>query len=283
MLTPSSGQSHPTVGVVAICYNEERDLPGFFDSLLPWVDEIVLVDDGSTDATHQQAKAHPEKVKLVVAPRGEGEYYSHQRNKGIAAATSDWLLHMDVDERVTPALAEEIRVAVQSSSTDAYRFRRRNYFLNRPMRGGGWQTWNQIHLAHRDSLSFSGMYHEACEVACPEERIGQLAEPMWHLNDDTYAERMSKSMRYCEEQAICIAGKHPKLNGWHLVMLPLIEFARKYIGKMGFRDGTPGLLWALHSAGATQRACSLAWDQQNRQSRASVEITIKDKWSSKRP
>src|SRR2546428_14092308 len=95
----------PTLGVVAISHNEETDMPGFLEHLLPWVDEIVIVDDGSTDETIQIARAAGPKVKIISSPRQPGEYYSHQRNKGIDAATSDWLLHMDIVERVTPELA----------------------------------------------------------------------------------------------------------------------------------------------------------------------------------
>jgi (heptosyl)LPS beta-1,4-glucosyltransferase len=91
----------PTLGVVAISYNEEIDLPGFLEHLVTWVDEIVIVDDGSTDSTEQIASNYGSKVKFIRSKRVKGEYYSDQRNKGIDNANSDWLLHMDIDERVT--------------------------------------------------------------------------------------------------------------------------------------------------------------------------------------
>src|SRR5205814_9674367 len=139
----------PTLGVVAISHNEEQDLPSFLGHLLPWVDEIVLVDDGSTDHTPELAQAAAPKVKFITSPRQPGEYYSHQRNKGIDAAKSDWLLHMDIDERMTPELAEEILAGIREVGKDGYRFRRLNFFLHRPIRSSGWQNWNLIHLARR--------------------------------------------------------------------------------------------------------------------------------------
>jgi (heptosyl)LPS beta-1,4-glucosyltransferase len=267
-----------TLGVVAISYNEERDLPGFLDSLLPWVDEIVLVDDGSTDATETLASEAGDKVTFIKSPRKEGEYFANQRNKGIRAAASDWLLHMDIDERVRPELAIEIMATIMSSEFDAYRYRRLNYFLNRPMRGGGWETWNLVHLARREVLRFEGMYHERCVLSVPDTKVGQLKARMWHLNDVSYASRMRKSFNYCHEQAVEIAANNTKLKWHHLIVYPLGEFLKKYIYKRGFRDGALGLLFCLHSAGAMFRACALVWDEQHSIPREELEQVMKDMW-----
>ncbi|MDM8553359.1 glycosyltransferase family 2 protein [Desulfococcaceae bacterium HSG7] len=272
-------RTFPTLGVVAISYNEERDMGAFIDHLLPWVDEIIIVDDGSSDRTAEIAMNGGPKVKFIVSPRNENEYFSHQRNKGIAASSSEWLLHMDIDERVTPELAGEIRAAIQNESKDAYRYRRLNYFLHRPMRGGGWQDWNHVHLAKRKILKFNGMYHEACLVDAPAERIGQLKAKMWHLNDESYKERMEKSVMYCQEQAVRLSDNGVKMRWWNLLLLPLIEFVRKLIKKRGYKDGTLGLLFALHSGCAMFRACALVWDKQNRLDRSDIENTIRTMWN----
>jgi glycosyltransferase involved in cell wall biosynthesis len=270
----------PTLGVVAISYNEERDLPGFLDNVLPWVNEIIIVDDGSTDGTLALLQTAGPKVKCSVAPRRAGEYFAQQRNKGISLAESEWLLHMDIDERVPPELAEEILRAIKDDSKDGYRFRRLNYFLHRPMRGGGWQDWNMIHLARRTLFHFEGMFHEACVIDAPEGRIGQLQNPMWHLNDVSYKVRMEKSLRYSEEQSERIARRYNKITWLHLCGLPLLEFVRKYLVKRGFRDGMPGLIFAGHAADAMFRACALVWDAQNRIERVCLEERLGEKWRS---
>ncbi len=267
-----------TLGVVAISYNEERDLPGFLANLLPWVDEIVIVDDGSTDRTEELALEGGSKIQFLRSPREEGQYYADQRNKGIAAAESDWLLHMDIDERVPPKLAREIQAAIADTSKDGYRFRRLNYFLHRPMRGGGWQDWNMVHLARRELFHFEGMFHERCILDAPESRIGQLQEKMWHLNDVSYQARMRKSFSYCQEQAERLAVKYQRIGWIHFLGLPLVEFFRKYIAKKGFLDGILGLLFALHAAGAMFRACALVWDIQNPVSRATLEEQMAGLW-----
>ena len=104
--------SLPTFSVLAMCRNEEKDLPAFLQHLLPWVDEIVLIDDGSIDQTVAIAKGAGEKVNLICSPRSEGEYFSDKLNLGLKHVTSDWVIRMDIDERIPPALRREILAAI---------------------------------------------------------------------------------------------------------------------------------------------------------------------------
>jgi glycosyltransferase involved in cell wall biosynthesis len=263
---------------VAIARNEEEDLPRFLEHLLPWVDEIVLVDDGSTDRTVALARAAGPKVRCLVSPRRPGEHYSDQRNKGIAAARSDWLLHMDVDERVTPELAVEIRAAIREADKDGFRFRRQNFFLHRPMRGGGWQRWNLVHLARRERFRFGGLMHETCLLEAPPERVGQLRGRMWHLNDRDFGERLRKSLTYgaVEAKDWLRTGRRAGLR--HLLLRPLGVFAKTYALRGGWRDGVAGLIWSLHAAGAAFRVAALVWDRQHPQSRAALEDALRNQW-----
>jgi (heptosyl)LPS beta-1,4-glucosyltransferase len=274
----NKSNSGVTLGVVAISLNEERDLPGFIENLIPWVDEVVIIDDGSTDHTCEIADKAGEKVHLVVSPRLSGTYYADQRNKGIEAARSDWLLHMDIDERVSTDLALEILEAIRNPAYAAYRFRRKNYFLHRPMQGGDWINWNLVHLARRDSLHFSGMYHEEIELSVSSERVGQLKNFMIHLNDESYEERLRKSSVYQIEVAERIKRTHKSLGYLDIVWSFLGEFIYQYLWKRGFLDGVLGLVWAFHAASANTRAYILAWDEQNRISRDELEKKIRSMW-----
>ena len=267
-----------SLGVVAICYNEEQDLPGFLEHLLPWVDEIVIVDDGSTDRSQEIAQAAGDKVHWINSPRKAGEYYADQRNKGIDASTCDWLLHMDIDERVTPQLAREILHAIRNPNFDAYRFRRLNYFLHRPLKRGGGGDWNREHLARRDCLRFSGMYHEEICLYVPPSRIGQLYGYMLHLNDRSYEERLWKSDRYQHELAQRIVDKKGHVNALHIVSSFVAEFVYKYVWKLGFLDGSIGLIWALHCASARMRAHMIVWDNIHRISRDELEERVRLMW-----
>jgi len=262
-----------SLGVVAISFNEKEDMPGFLENLLSWVDEIVVVDDGSSDTTQEICAEAGPKVKFLQSPRKDGEYFSDQRNKGIAAATSDWLLHMDVDERVTRELAAEILEAIKDTNFDGYRYRRLNHFMHRPMHGGGWQDWNLIHLARRKLFKFGGMFHETCHLDAPDSRVGQLKAKMVHFNEHNFEKRMNKSGVYLEEVVKGVE-KKGKISGWRIARATLLEFIKKYAYKQGYKDGTPGLISAIHSATATFRAHALVWDRQNRISRAELEENV---------
>jgi len=272
--------SRPTLGVVSISYNEERDIGGFLENLAPWVDEIIIVDDGSTDQTQAMAKAYGDKVTFLKSPRKDGEYFSHQRNKGIDAARSDWLLHMDIDERVSPELAQQILKGIADESKDGYRYRRLNYFMHRPMKGGGWRDWNLVHLARRDKFRFGGMFHEDCLLDAPETRVGQLDGLMIHFNEDSFEKRIRKSTTYLEEVAKGVEGRKRPVTWVDVVGRPIAEFARKYIVKRGFLDGTPGVISAVHSATAIFRANALVWDRQNHIERSQLDTDLNRMWDS---
>jgi (heptosyl)LPS beta-1,4-glucosyltransferase len=274
----SRNNPRTTLGVVAISFNEERDLPAFLENLVPWVDEIIIIDDGSTDGTRKIAETAGEKVRFIVSPRVEGEYYADQRNKGIELASSDWLIHMDIDERIPLDFALEILETIHDPDHDAYRFHRMNYFLHRPMRGGDWRDWNLVHLARRECLRFSGMYHEKIELAIPPGRVGQLQNFMLHLNDESYDERLRKSAVYQVEVSKNIKKTKVSLGYFDILYSFIREFIYQYFWKRGFLDGVTGLIWAFHAASAKNRAYILAWDEQNRIPREELEKDICLMW-----
>src|SRR5262245_14151445 len=267
----------PSLGVVVIAKNEERDLPGFLRNVLPWVDEVVIVDDGSTDSTAELARAAGDKV-VVHARRMDEAGFAGQRNAGIDVARTDWLLHMDVDERVTPGLAREIIAAIQTESFDAFRYRRLNFFLHRPMCAGGWQHWNQPQLARRGRHRFERRVHEQCVVAGGGARTGQLREFMWHLNDEDYVERVGKNLRYMQITAREILERGTRIRWHHLLFVPAWRAFRSYVLDGGFREGTRGLLFAMYTGSSVFNWWAQAWDVQNRIARGQLEDALDAAW-----
>jgi len=277
-MSDNRAESRTTLGIVSISRNEEADMPRFLEHLLPWVDEIVIVDDRSSDGTAAIVDSARPKVKLVVQPMDGELGFSGQRNRGIEAATSDWLLHMDIDERVPPDLAAEILDAIPDPTKNAYQYRRLNFSLHRPMRGSGWQRWNRPQLARRGKHRFRNRVHEECVVDGTPESIGQLEARMWHLNDEDYVERLRKSFVYCQYEADGLLERGYRVKWYDFLLRPLLSFGSKYVLHQAHRDGVLGLLLTTHSACATFRAYALAWDRQNRISRQDLEDELSERW-----
>lgn len=263
--------SRPRLSAVAIMKDEADNLPGLIASLQGVVDELVLVDDSSSDNSVEIARSAGDWVVVVAREMDPETGFAGQRNAGIEAASGDWLLHMDCDERLSTELASEISDTLPATSQNAFRYRRLNYFLNRPMRHGGWNSWNRPQLARRGCHRFEGRLHEQCVIEGGEGLTGQLRGRMLHLNDPDYAYRLEKSGRYVAMEAERLLASGDAVGPVTLAAAPAIEFVKKYIVKLGFLDGVPGLIAALHSASATFRVRALVWDAQNRVDRREIE------------
>lgn len=266
-----------TLSVVVITKNEEEDLPGLIEHLLHWVNEIIVVDDGSTDSTVDVAESYGDKVRVLRHLRSQEEGFAGQRNHGIENANSEWVLNMDADERVPPDLGLEIIKRIQEAEFGAFRYRRKNFFLHRPMKGGGWTTWNNVQLARRRKHYYVNPLHERCVVDA-DVRVGQLEASMWHLNDESYVERISKSVQYSLISAESILERGRRVTVLDLLFRPFAIFVRNYILRRGLIDGIAGLISAMHSAGAEFRAQAIVWDRQNTISRSVLETQISDAW-----
>lgn len=277
-MSVTARNARPTLGVVAIAKNEERDMPGFLNHLLPWVDEIVIVDDASADRTREIATAAGHKVRLLSRSMSEEGGFAQQRNAGIEIARSDWLLHMDIDERVTPQLAAEIGMAIAAAQANAFRYRRLNFFLHRPMHAGGWQRWNKPQLARRGAHRFIGRVHEECVIEGGARSIGQLSSSMWHLNDEDYSERVRKNAHYMQMSGDELLAGGRKIRWYHLLAKPLWRALRAYLLEGAFRLGTRGLLFGVYTFCSVFNWYAYAWDKQNRVERAALEAELARLW-----
>ena len=138
-----------TVSVAIITLNEETNLPRTLASV-NWADEIVIVDSGSTDATRDIAQSYG--ARFAAEPWSG---FAMQKNLAISLCTSDWVLSLDADESVSPELAASIQKALASPpSQTAYALRRRNFFLGRWIRHGGYYPDAKLRLFARGQATF---------------------------------------------------------------------------------------------------------------------------------
>lgn len=226
------------VSALIITLNEERHLGPCLDSLR-WVDEIIVVDAGSADRTVNLARAAGARVWSR-----DWTGFGPQKNFAFDQARGEWLLVVDADERVSPALADEIR-ALQAAGTlpvhAAYDVPRRNYFFGRWLRWGGAYPDRQIRLIRRGKGRYNDLpLHEHLLV---DGTVGHLSGHLVHEAGCTVADRLVKLNRYTDSAAIETLKKRQRVRWWDLVARPAIVFGKLYILKQGFRDGLPGLIY----------------------------------------
>ena len=267
--------SRPRISVLTIAKNEERDLPGFF-ACFSWADEIVIVDDGSTDATREVARAAGARV--VSSPRAAGEGFADQRNKGIDIASGDWLVHVDVDMRATPAFAAEARAIASADTYDIVNFPLAHHILHQPVRSAGLGAGlNPPWLVRRGVARFAGVVHEQLRWS-PSARVGQMREPMWHLGDADFEERLQKNLLYSR-----LENSREAALGLRRIVLNAVSASVKTYGLQGgFRDGRVGAFWSIYIAAGTLNRGLLGYARKHDHSRPDLEQRLADQWQALR-
>lgn len=229
------------VSVALIARNEAANLGACLASVR-WADEIVVVDNGSTDATRDIARAAGARV--VEAPDWPG--FGAQKNRALDACTGDWILALDADERVTPALRAEIERTLVQPAFDVYELPRRSTYAGRFMRHGGWWPDPVARLFRRGAARYSdARVHERLVTGRP---VGRLHEPLLHYSFRSLDDVVAKMNRYSSEGAAMLAarGAHPGLAS--AVMHGVAAFVRTYVLKLGFLDGRFGFMLAVSNA-----------------------------------
>jgi glycosyltransferase involved in cell wall biosynthesis len=227
----------PSLSAILIATDEELDLPGCLESLRGLADEtVIIVSEETRDRTEEIARAAGAKV--VRRPFTD---YASQRQASLDAATRDWCLWIDPDERVTPALKEEIRSVLSSPAADSYDIPFEVHFLGRTLRWGGMGSETHVRLFRRGSARFAGgILHEGLET---RGAVGALRGRMTHLPYRDLSDYLGKLDRYTTLAARKRQGQGRRSHLWDHLILPWEFFARAVL-KLGFLDGRPGLVWA---------------------------------------
>ncbi len=198
-----------------------------------FADEVLVVDSGSTDGTREIAEQHGARV-VQESWRGFGQ----QKQLAVNMARNDWVLCLDVDERVTPELAASITQAMQSPQFQAYRFPRRNRFLGRWLaHGEGYPDWS-LRLFHRADASWSN--DDVHETVITTQSVGILKGDLLHESADDIATYLGKQNRYSTLHSRMLYRQGIRANHLKLFTHPLWRFIKFYFIKLGFLDGGPG-------------------------------------------
>jgi glycosyltransferase involved in cell wall biosynthesis len=231
----------PKVSVTVITKNEAADLADALTSVA-WADEIVVVDSESSDETTAIARRFTDRVVVREWPG-----YIAQKNYAASIASHDWILSLDADERVTPALAAEIRSTLAGGlSHAAFRIPRITWHLGRWMRSTDWYPDYQTRLYDRRAAEWTGKYvHEG--VAVRGSR-GQLQQSLLHYAYRNIADHLETMNRYTTYAARQMHEDGQTAGLVQLAGHPPLAFLRNYIARGGVRDGIPGLIISAMNA-----------------------------------
>ncbi len=225
----------PKLSVTVITRNEAADISEALASAA-FADEIVVVDSHSTDDTGAIARRYTDRVVVRDWPG-----YISQKNYAASIASHDWILSLDADERVTPALADEIRARLGGEPGDAaYRIPRVTWHLGRWIRTTDWYPDHQLRLYDRRSAQWTGRYvHEGVSV---RGQVGRLRGELQHYAYRDIADHLETINRYTT-----LAAKQMHEDGRRAGLLqlaghPPLAFLRNYLARGGVRDGVPGFI-----------------------------------------
>ena len=241
----------PRLSVIIIARNEAANIGACLDSVA-FADELIVVENGSQDDTVAIAEG---KGARVVSHAFAG--FGAQKNFALSLAQGDWVLSIDADERVSPALAQAIQHAIAEAQADGYEMPRLSSFCGRPMRHSGWYPDHVLRLFRRGTARFSDdAVHE--RVVC-EGAIARLGAPLLHAPVARLEDALSRMDRYSTANAEMMIAAGRRV--WFVtgIVRGLYAFFSTYVLRAGFLDGREGFLLAVANAEGTYYKYMKAW------------------------
>jgi glycosyltransferase involved in cell wall biosynthesis len=251
------------LSAIIIAKNEEDMLADCIDSL-SFCDEIIVIDNKSTDRTAELARHLGAKIFFYTS-----DNFSDLRNFGLKKAKSKWVLYIDADERVSPELKESIFLAIQkdTSKTVAYRLQRKNYYFNN-------YEWPYIEklerLFKKNALeAWIGVVHETPKV---KGKIGLLyALPdgkqvfLLHYTHRDLTSMVEKTIEWSNfEATLRFQAGHPTMSWWRFFRVMITAFYRSYVKQQGWRLGIAGLVESMYQSFSMFITYARLWEMQNK-------------------
>lgn len=251
----------PKLSVTIITRDEAANLAAALDSVA-WADEIVVIDSESTDATVEIARRHTSNVLVRPWPG-----YVAQKNYAAEAASHDWILSLDADERVSSALAAQIQALLREEpAASGYRVPRVTFHLGRWIRSTDWYPDYQLRLYDRRRGRWTGkLVHESVTA---DGTVVDLSGELQHYAYRDLSHHLQTMDRYTTLAARQMREEGRTAGWFDLAVHPPAAFLRNYLLRGGFRDGLPGLV--ISSLNATYVALKFAklWEFAARDDRA---------------
>jgi glycosyltransferase involved in cell wall biosynthesis len=228
-----------TFTAIVIAKNEASMIESCL-ACLQWCQEILVIDNGSTDQTAELAEKYGAKVIAIAH-----DSFAKLRTEAIKRVKTDWMIYVDADERVSPNLAKEILVQVETQPTiSALSIPRNNIFYGHEMTAGGWQN-DVLPRAFKASTltEWQGMVHESPIFT---GSTVQLTQPLWHFSHRNTTDGLLKTADWTKIEAkLLFEAGLPTVTILQIIRKGCMEFWRRAVLWKGYRDGAVGWIEAI--------------------------------------
>ncbi len=252
------------ISIIVLAGNEEKMIVACLNSC-KWVEEIILVAANSNDKTVTLAKKTIPNIKIVKTTDEYNKNFSKWRNLGFKAATKNWVLYIDADERITPKLKFEIINSINSKNIYShYVFPRANFFLGQRVKNGGTYPDYVKRLYKKDNFSgYKGVLHEQPVVT---GKLGYLKSDLLHYTHRELSSMVNKTIVWSdtEAQALFKSG-HPPIAWWRFIRMILTKLYERLIKQNMWKDGQVGIVSAIFESYNTFLIYARLWELQQKQ------------------
>lgn len=224
------------ISATIICFNEAEKIGQCISSLLPVVDEIIVLDSGSTDDTVSIANQLGAKCSYHAF-----DGHIQQKNRANKLATHPWILSLDADECLSPELQQSIlKAKAAPGRLDAYRVNRLNNFCGQWIKHGGWYPDKKIRLFKKEKGNWGGLNPHDKIILTPGSSVGQLKGNLLHytydravdfdLQNEKFANAAARAMHEQAKSATILTPYYKAAFRWF----------KGYLLQLGFLDGKAG-------------------------------------------
>ena len=249
-----------SLSVILITKNEEANLRECLESV-SFANEIIVVDSQSNDKTQEIAQSFGAKLEITSDWPGFGP----QKNRALNLATQEWVLSIDADERVTPALKEEILAVISSKDTaNCYAIPRSSWYCGRFMKHSGWYPDYVDRLFKRGTAKFSD--HLVHERLLPDGSVAKLKNHFLHYSYRNFEQVLKKVDSYSTASATQAFNKGKRGGFGQAFLHGFWAFFRTYVLRRGFLDGKYGLALAISNAATSYYKYIKLWQLSNQSS-----------------
>lgn len=225
------------ISAVVITKNEESVIERALDSVL-WCDEIVVIDDFSSDNTVNIAKKHGAKVYSHILNND----FASQRNYGISKTNNNWVLFIDADEVISKELKNNIQEVLLQPKYLGYGFVRVNIFLGKEMLFAEPNNKNLVRLVNKNNGIWKRKVHEYWYTI---HDVGKIEGKLLHYTSDNIDDLINKIAYYSEIHASEILKERKKINIFKPLFYPPAKFIKNYFFEKGYKDGIRGFIFSM--------------------------------------